>query len=533
MIHPEVVAAFVARPADNHVWIKEVPERELDRELKRIGFAPARPDLPLDRHQKACLLLGVAHEGFSFWLDMGTGKTRLALELARYLMQQGEVRHGLVLVPSEESIYSTWEVQCPLWAPDVPFVALGNSPSENKWREIEELPVPGLIICTYAGLVWLLSKRRPRKSRGKVVKKDNGKAQQRAMRQTKLVDRMTATLDLIISDESTKLGNQGSTQFMAVRALRKKAKFYYNLAGRPFGRDPGLTWSQQWLADGGASLGETLTLFREAFYNTKPGYFGGFEYTLRKESWPLITQKMAHRSISYTESECGAVVPVKTEIVKVRLPEDADAYYQKAVEAVRLARGDKRTMQNIFLRMRQLSSGFVGFKDDETGERAQIVFPVNPKLIRLTQLIEEVPYDRKFVVFHDFTHSGRMVCEKLKQMGIKHGWIYGGADDTATPLRRFNDDASMRGLVVNARLGAMSLNLQIANYQFDFENPVGCIDKEQMDKRLPRKGQTRTVYKKELICFGTMDQRILNFHATGENMFDAIVRQPNLLLARD
>lgn len=524
MIHPEVVRDFLRAHRDSHVWVKDLTHAQLDAELARLGFAPARPKRPLDKHQKACLLLGVAFTAFSFWLDMGTGKTRLALELLRYLMQQGDVRHALVLVPSEQSVYG-WEKQIQEWRINIPYVALGNSQSANKWEQIDELEVPGFIICTYAGLVWLLSKRKPKKKKGKVVKR-NGKVVMRATRHMSLVDRLCKNLDAIVSDESTKLGNQGSAQYMAVRALRKRVGWYYNLAGRPFGRDPEMVWTQQWLVDFGASLGDTLTLFRDAFYNQKRGYFGGFEYTFKETMRPKLADLMLHRSISYDESECGTKSPVKVIVEEVRLPEDIESYYKKATEAVWRARGNRNAMKNVFLRMRQLSSGFVGFKDDETGERAQIVFPLNPKLERLVDLVEAVPLDRKFVIFYEFTHSGRTLCQKLKQMGIGYGWLWSGTKDSRGILQRFDDDKKTRGLVINNKLGAMSLNLQVANYQFDFENPVSIIDKEQMDKRLPRKGQKRVVYRYELVCRGTVDQKILDFHATGEDLFQALLRDP-------
>lgn len=524
MLHPAAIKEFLAAPRDSHVWVKDLSDDKLDRELARIGFNCARPKKPLDKHQKACLLLGVAHAAFSFWLDMGTGKTRLSLELMRYLMQEGEVRHALVLVPSEQAVYG-WEKQIAEWRIDIPYVALGNSPSADKWEQIDELPVPGFIICTYPGLVWLLSKRKPKKSKGKEVKK-NGRTVMRVTRQRSLVDRLCKNLDAIIADESTKLGNHGSLQYMAVRALRKQVGWYYNLAGRPFGRDPELVWTQQWLVDFGESLGETLELFRQSFYTEKRGHFGGFKYKFREDMRPKLADHMGHRSISYDESECGSKIPVKVVVEEVRLPEDIESYYRKATEAVWRARGNRNAMKNVFLRMRQLSSGFVGFKDDETGERAQIVFPVNPKLERLVDLVEAVPLDRKFVIFHEFIYSGTLLADKLKQLGIGYGRLRGGAKDTQQTLNRFDDDKKMRGLLVPTRLGAMALNLQVANYQFDFENPVSVIDKEQMDKRLPRKGQTRTVYRYELVCKGTVDQKILDFHATGENLFNVLLRDP-------
>ena len=184
----------------------------------------------------------------------------------------------------------------------------------------------------------------------------------------------------------------------------------------------------------------------------------------------------------------------------------------------------------MFLRMRQISGGFLGWKNDETGEKAELVFPSNPKLDRLVELLMELPVNRKAVVFHEFVHSGREICKALEKAKIKAGWLYGGTKDSRALQKQFDDDPRMTVLVTNWRVGGMALNLQVANYCIYYESPVGVVDREQSERRTFREGQTLPGFLIDLVCKGTVDQRILDFHKQGEDVFRALLRDPGKVI---
>lgn len=530
MIDPREVQKYLNQERDHWGWAKDLTEEEVDRELARLGFKVARPKRPLRLHQKVCALLGLALRYFSFWLDMGTGKTRLILELMRHFMLEGELRQVLILCPSEQAVYS-WEDQLQEWGINIPYVAIGNSPVDEKWESLAELGEYGFIICTYPGLVWMLSKRKPKKSKGKVVKKD-GRVVMILERSDTLVKRFTKFIDAVVMDESTKLGNQGSRQFQCVRAVSKMASRRYALAGRPFGRDPTMVWSQQWLVDRGESLGETLGLFQQAFFHEKKGYFGGYEYTFDKRMEEDLARLMAHRSITYASSECQDLPNFVQIVENIKLPEEAQDYYKRAVDQLIASKGNHIQIRNSFLRMRQISSGFLGYKDDETGERAQMEFSANPKRDRLLELIDEMPQDRKFVIFHEFTYSGRRIQEELEdQLKIKVGWLRGGVKDGAEIQRDFKTNPKRRGIIVNNKLGAMVLNLQAANYSFVYEAPLDPIDWDQLKKRTHREGQDRTCFLYDMRCQGTVDKGIRDNHEQGDNLFKKVLRDPYSIIS--
>lgn len=516
LIHPAAIKEFLGREHDDHAWLKKIPVSELDDQLKSLGFRAVRRDKPLDRHQKVMILLGIAYPRFAFWAAMGSGKTRVILELLNYFWSLGKFSRGLILLPSESGVFS-WVDQIEEWKIDIPFLALGNGGTDEKREAIEDFD-EGLILATYHGLMWLFSKRH--------------KKEARRINNIYRAKKFGSTLDALIPDESTKLGNQDSLIYRICRAIIRAdrgPRFVWPLAGRPFGRDPTMMWSQQYLVDEGESLGDTLGIFRAAFFTEKKGWFKMYDYTFKEELRPKLTECIGHRSISYSVGEC-LILPKKIPMKRyVTLPKATRAYYDAAVQALWQARGDRKKIENAFLRMRQLSSGFLGYRDDETGDKAKLFFPSNPKLDLLIELATEVPEDRKFVVFHDFTPSGQMICKAMKKAKVKVEWLWGGTKNTQQILRDFNRDPSLQGLVVNSRLGSMVLNLQIANYVFYFESPVGAIDRDQSEARVWRKGQTLPCFLYDLICKGTADQKILDFHSEGTGLLKALLRHPEIL----
>ena len=511
LIASSAIRKFIDSKRDNHDWLKKVPEPELDRMLEQVKFKVARPKIPLDKHQKVCIILGIAYRTFAFWLDLGGGKTRVCLELMNYWYQRGQLKRAIVTGPSD-SVMLGWEKQIKEWRIKIPFVTLTEGGSRSKWDQINELE-DGIILCPAASLNWLVSKKKEVGKRKKIKLKNNAT----------LIRRLSKNLDAFIIDEATLIGHRSLTYATCVK-LSKHCKYRAELTGTPFGRDPTMLWSELFFIDRGETLGSTLGMFRAAFFSSKPGYFGGYEHTFKKKYKKRFYQILKHRSIQYSEEEMGTKHKVINEPVYVDLPEEAEAYYERMRQQLKLKYGNLRERENIFLRMRQISSGFLGAKDDDTGARVQIVFAKNPKLERLLELVQQVPRNRKFVIFHEFIHSGKVITAALKKLKIKHGWIHGGIKNLRELRTAYDDDPKFGGLIVNHKIGAFGENLQAGNYCFVYEAPVPVIADKQMRKRLPRKGQRFTVHEYDLICRGTADERILQFHKEGGDLFESIIR---------
>lgn len=516
MIPPSAVKKFLDRKLDDHRWLKDLSHKRIEELLDDLDEPPTFwYDLML--HQKVCLYLGICYGEFAFWCDMGSGKTLITLECLKYWWDTGRMRRALVFVTSDKA-FPTWERQTKLYKIGIPFISLDADSSEAKWDLLESFG-DGLIFLHYPGTVAMVSEK---------VRVKGKKKMQFALDPGKM-KRLLHRVDALVMDESTKVGNHRSLTFELCEWIADQARFRYALAGMPFGRDPAILWPQMKLVDDGATLGPTLGLFREAFFTKKQNYWGGpysFNYTFKSNLKGKLSDILQHRSITYTAAECIDVPPVSHFIEEVNLPRETMEFYQQLVSELIAARRNQRVVKNVFLRMRQLSSGFLGLKDDETGDKAEMDFDENPKLERLMELIGELPAGRKALVFYEFTHSGRRIVESLREeMGIKATWLWSGTKDSRGAIEAFIKNGTVA--VVNNKVGAYSLDgLQVANYEFQYESAVGVIDRTQSEKRIVRTGQERKCFIYDLVSVGTADAKILEFHQEGKDLFKALLANP-------
>lgn len=520
MIPRFAVRDYLNRKLDDHRWVKKLAHRELDDAL--AGLRPAAKLPGARSHQKACFLLGVAYPRFGFFIEMGGGKTRLALDLLRYWFDTGRVRRRALILVISDKAYSTWEDQISRFNIGLPYVFLDGS-TERKWEQLASFG-DGLVFCHYPGMVAMLTRRVEVDGKTKwAIDWDAVKA-------------FSTGIEAVVLDESTKVGNEASLTHQLVDAIAQ-GTICYALAGRAFGRDPTMLWSQYKILDGGETLGGQLGLFRSVFFDRSVTKVRRRrrERNIKKETFnkrmmPALTRMIQHRAITYTVNEMPDLPPLQATrmIEPVRLPDAAAAYYDGVIEEIIAAKGQVAMMQNAFVRMRQLSSGFMVMRTEDGGERLEVKFRDNPKLQRLLELLEAVPEGRKAVVFYEFTFSGKWITDTLRDADLGDFiWLWSGTRDPSQELRDFVADPDVTIAVVNNRIGAYSIDeLKAANYLFFYESPVSVLDREQAEKRVLRQGQQYHVFQYDLVVRDTVDEKILQFHREGRDLMRELTAAP-------
>ncbi len=67
-------------------------------------------------HQRQALIKGAEKKDFAYFMEMGTGKTKVAIDNAAYLYTQNKVTAVLVIAPN--SVYRNWaneiDIHCPV-----------------------------------------------------------------------------------------------------------------------------------------------------------------------------------------------------------------------------------------------------------------------------------------------------------------------------------------------------------------------------------------------------------------------------------
>lgn len=516
-LSPRAVKAFRARPHRDYSLWKNLTDDEVERRMRKLEV---RPPIwrKLRSDQRVCHVIGARKKRFAFFNETGTGKTFLSLSLMKYFKATGDTKCNLILVPNKINKWEWLEEGFEKHTPSMECVVLNGS-TVSKYQALKDHPDADAFVETYMGFVRMCCDKKEvwRKRKGnkvKITKLVPNKTKMRALMKR---------FDGVYLDESTYVKNKASLPWRLCNQLSKSANCFFILTATPFGRDVEDVWSQAFLVDRGETLGETLGLFRSAFFEEKELYWGGKEYKLTKAGKKEISLRLDNLSIAYPADE--TVMPHLTRVPKYAvLPEDAEVYLERAKEAMKQAKGDFQAMKNAFLRLRQISSGFVGFKDDETGDRAKFEFDTNPKLDMLEALVTTFKSKHKFIVFHEFNYSAGVISDMLTELGIKHVLINGMRKDGDKARHAFKHDPKVQALVLSNSAGGYGLNLQNAKYGIYYESPVGAILRKQTEKRFDRQ---YSLHKKvilfDLIVRGTVDQSILKFHAEGRSLWKAIL----------
>jgi len=504
MINQKSIDAFLTRKLDNFDWIKNHDSIDLKSTVD--------PLINSDKwwnHQRACFLLLEALKRFILFIDMGGGKTFVCLSLLKYRKDKGEKPRAIVFVPYITSV-STWIDEQKKHYADIKCVPLIGS-TENNLQKLANTEGDLFVIC-YASAVAMLSEEV-----GKI-----GKRNKKWMIDPRRVREVFKDFDTLVLDEVHRCKSVSSLTYRMCRTIAAQCEYVTGLTGTPFGRDLADLWPQFYLIDFGKTLGPTLSFYKAVFFNQTINYWGGYEFTFKQKLFNTLQRTIKNVSIRYAIDELHDMPPKDYVVKRIEPHSGITNYADKALAVIRgiqvqKAASNFRAMESEYLKLRQLSSGFMTLHGDEKA-KMQVSFDENPKLDALQELIEDMPWGSKMVVFHHFVHTNNLISERLKQMKVKHARIYGKSKNPIAELERFKQDNVCRVLVINSRSGSSSLNLQHANYVVFFEQPDDPVDRQQAERRCWRPGQDKRVFIYDFLMDRTADWPIHKSNKAGENL---------------
>lgn len=513
-MNPAAAEAYLSRPLENHDWLKEVPHGELLSHIYSLGHRFASTPW---HNQLVCFELGVAMNEFLFFLKMGGGKSKIILDLIRYRKRRGELVRALVVVP--ELIHVTsWEEQIREHAPDLSYrLLLGDR--DERMEMIEKKS--DLCIINHRGLEVYMARRA----------KVKGKKAEEQVLDPDAASIFAARFNFLAIDEIHRMVSRHSLLFDMCRWLSLGADFRYGLSGSSFGRDPHPLWVQFYLIDQGKTFGTTQGPFRNAFYEAKKSYWAGVEYKFKPETIPDLHRIIKHRSISYELKELRDM-PMKVAMrLPVRLTGEGQAYYKRILQGLKEARGDFRSLDSVFIRMRQCASGFISMKADDSS-RVQVQFKDNPKLEALRQFV--LSKDDKILIFHDFIISGEMIERMLEKAKVGYASLRGGTKDPAAQYAKFLTDPTCQCFVLNNQLGSEAINPQyVCRRAVFYESPIDPKRREQAEGRVHRPGQEWTTFIYDLTVLGSVEEKILGYVRAGRDLLRAVMTGDESLVPDD
>ena len=166
------------------------------------------------------------------------------------------------------------------------------------------------------------------------------------------------------------------------------------------------------------------------------------------------------------------------------------------------------------IRMRQ-ATGYTGILSSKVKESA--------KLDRMEELVDEaVANGQKVVIFSNWTQITDAICDRMK---YGYGIITGDTPDAKRQqiVNAFQNNDDMK--VIVGTIGAMGtgLTLTAGTVEIFMDEPWNRANKEQAEDRCHRVGTTQNVTIYNLMCKGTIDERIHEIVYKKGVMADALV----------
>lgn len=432
------------------------------------------------RHQTDCLNKALQHRHYALFLDCGLGKTRIAIELIKR-------RKVKTLVVAPNTILDNWAEEIKKWS-DLRYIILKGS--RNK--RIKLLGTPSdVYIINYEAL--------------RILEKELAKER----------------FQFIIADESQKLKGYKSKQSKVVFRLGQTTPYKLIMTGTPIQNNPFDVFGQYRFLN--------PFIFGFSFYKFRAQFavMGGFMnyQVMRWMNLDVMQKKIYSCAIRYTKEECLDLPDKLYEVVKVIMPrEQADVYKRLKKNLMADFKGRIITAPMVLTRLIRFSQITAGFTKSAEGEEIQ--FEANPKIAWLKEFLEDLPKEKKVVVYCRFLREIGAVMGWLSHVKIKHVAIYGAVKDRQELINKFNTDSEYRVFVGQIDTAGVGINLHTAQYCIFLTNGYNYGSRVQCEDRLHRIGQKNKVTYIDVMMDKTIDSTILSCIKKKKSMAEYVVDKP-------
>ncbi len=146
----------------------------------------------------------------------------------------------------------------------------------------------------------------------------------------------------------------------------------------------------------------------------------------------------------------------------------------------------KSTLERM-TRYQQITGGFFPHEDNAALKTIRPISGENPKLEDMMEVIEELPANKKAIIWARFRPEIALIVDRLHK---KHGHaavaqFHGGMTGSERTVEndRFQNDATCRFMVSNQQIGARGQTWTAASYELFFSNTFSYDDREQAESR--------------------------------------------------
>lgn len=401
----------------------------------------------------------------ALYMDMGTGKTRTALELAVQRIHAGKVDCILWLCPVSVKETIAAEVEKHLFGAVVEMV---RPHKIRNWQADIYI----------AGIESLSGSHRLN------------------VRLMELVSRRRCFL---VCDESSLIKNYFADRTLSSWRLAEQCQYKLILNGTPLSNNERDLYSQWYFLDWrilGYSSFYTFAANHLEYDTDIPGRI------IAAHDTDLLVRKMQPYLYQVRKDECLDLPPKTYSTYACYMTRKQREEYERAKDEIILSWNpndtDTTAVYRMFTALQRVVSGLT-----YEGEPL-FTLEKNPRLRELARVIDEIPDDEKIIIWCKYTHEIQDIAGMLDGVSLFYGDI--PQKRRQEELEKFRNEN--RFLVANKNCGAFGLNLQFCRYAIYYDNDFSWATRSQSEDRIHRAGQKNKVQYIDIICDNSIDVRI-------------------------
>jgi SNF2 family DNA or RNA helicase len=445
-------------------------------------------------HQLKALEMSWDKEVFAYFMEMGTGKSKVLIDNIAMLYNKGHINGVLIVAP--KGVYKNWfDGEIPNHMPDYidkKIVLWEATINKTKEKELNTLFQSSFDLHILIMNVEAFSTKKGKQFAEKFL---------------------SCHKTLMAIDESTTIKNPEAIRTKTIINVGRDVKYKRILTGSPVTKSPLDLFTQCYFLDPWLLDHQSFYSFKTRYAITKQINVSGrmIHLVVGYRNLGELSDKLKPFSYRVLKDDC-LDLPPKTFMKRIvqLSPEQKKVYEQMKKTALAVLNGKLTTTATVLtqlMRLHQITCGH--FKSDD----GDIQVLKNERLDELLDVLDEL--EGKAVIWAHYRYDIEVIVEALKKRyGDNTVVTYYG--DTSTDDRQKaikliqNPDSPVRFIVGTPQTGGYGITLTGASTMIYYSNGYDLEKRQQSEARIDRIGQTKNMTYIDIIAEGTVDEKIVD-----------------------
>ena len=458
------------------------------------------------KHQMTALEKSWNRETYAYFMEMGTGKTKVLIDNLAMLYDKGKVNGALIIAP--KGVVGTWhdnelpshlpshiENVTVLWQPNI---------TKKQQENLDSLFSTGESLHIIIMNVEAFSTDKGRLFAGKFLRSHS---------------------TLMAIDESTTIKNPSAKRTKNILALSKEAKYRRIMTGSPVTKNPLDLFAQCYFLDPFHLDFTSYYAFRNRYAEMKTLHAHGRSIQIIDSYKNLDELADQLKTFSYRvlKDDCLDLpdkIFIKRQITLS--PDQRKLYDQMKKQALAILEGKVSSTKNTLTQLMRLQQITCGHFTDDNGATQPIE---NNRINELMDVIEDV--EGKAIIWahyqYDITAIIKAIAKKYGEESIVDYYGLTPKPERQPNIKRFQDDPKCRFIVGTPSTGGYGITLTAANTVIYYSNGYDLEKRLQSEDRAHRIGQQKPVLYIDINAENTVDEKIVKALRTKINIASEVL----------